>query len=142
MVRPVTSEGGHTLDHHSEPASNSGMTLGRAGWQSDYPAQRGAQGSSSVPPCLDSNVAEARAGSYGPLGTFTHRRAGGRACTRLTRESARPASLRTAPARHRPYPAPFLRPAPLPPTLPLGVAAAAAGARERACFEADVRSED
>lgn len=56
-------------------------------------------------------------------------------------ERARPASLRTAPARHRPLPAPFLRPAPLPRTLPLGVAAAA-GARERGCFEADVRSED
>lgn len=63
VVRPVSSEGGHTLDHHSEPASDSGMTLGRDGWQSHYPAQRGAQGS-SVPLSLDSNAAEVRAGSH------------------------------------------------------------------------------
>ncbi|XDA79481.1 hypothetical protein R6Z07F_009495 [Ovis aries] len=25
VVRPVPSEGGHTLDHHSEPASDSGV---------------------------------------------------------------------------------------------------------------------
>lgn len=53
----------------------------------------------------------------------------------------RPASLRTAPAQLRPLPAPFLRPALLPPTLPLGVVAAA-GARERGSFEADLRRED
>ena len=54
---------------------------------------------------------------------------------------ARPESLRTAPAQPRPLPAPFLRPALLPPTLPLGVAAAA-GVRERGTFETDLRSED
>lgn len=116
VVRPVSSEGGHTLDHHSEPASDSGMTLGRDGWQSHYPAQRGAQGSSSVPLSLDSNVAEARTGSHCPLPAPSS--TGGREDARALASRGSARAPRACALRLR-SPAPYPPPSFAPPCYPL-----------------------
>ena len=116
VVRPVSSEGVHTLDHHSEPASDSGMTLGRDGWQSHYPAQRGAQGSSSVPLSLDSNVAEARTGSHCPLPAPSS--TGGREDARALASRGSARAPRACALRLR-SPAPYPPPSFAPPCYPL-----------------------
>lgn len=87
VVRPVPSEGGHTLDHHSEPASDSGMTVGRVAVALPSPA-RGSRIFHTPQSGLKRGGGQGRQprpSSY----TFKHRRAGGPACTPLTRERAR-----------------------------------------------------